>query len=190
MTKPKKKPELVQKWEKEAEEQARKPSPLTEFERKAELEKKLDNLVPTNLPEVPFKGKGINKLKISYAEQNEKGETQLTQIEQPQAEKTVYKIQKNPFLIFLMNIANSKIYFDTRTSEYYQYVFQPDRKKIHRKMKLEKHDILNLGIFFLWRILKEKPLKWNTRIFLNKKIRKKIAQLRRKEDQFYGEPKI
>jgi len=89
-----------------------------------------------------------------------------------------------------MNIANSKIYFDTRTSEYYQYVFQPDRKKIHRKMKLEKHDILNLGIFFLWRILKEKPLKWNTRIFLNKKIRKKIAQLRRKEDQFYGEPKI
>jgi len=59
LTKPKKKPELVQKWEKQAEEQARKPSPLTEFERKAELEKKLDNLVPTNLPEVPFKGKGI-----------------------------------------------------------------------------------------------------------------------------------
>lgn len=175
-------PETFEEWKK------RKSSPLTEFEKQAEVEKTLNDISPE--PELPeFKPKIVD-FNMNIKEEIGENETQVTQIRQPHAEKIVYKIQKNSNLLLLMNVANSKIYFDVRTSEFYQYVFQPDRKRILRKMRLENHDILNLGILFLWAVLRDKPLHVGTRLHLNRNIRSKIAELRRKEGQFYGEPEI
>lgn len=167
MTNKKKKPKLVQKWEKQA-----------------ELEEKFNKILPEK-PPPEFEGHPIKDFKASWKEG-----TKVKLIKERPMEIISYEPKRNLYLIPLININHTKIYFDTKTEEFWQYVFSRNRKRILRKVKLEKHDILNMLTFCIYAIFPNKKLDYNTVIYVTRKLKKKIAQLRRKEEQFYGESKI
>jgi len=173
----KKKPRLVEKWEKQA-------KALSEFQKKADLEQKLNNILPE--PELPeFEGKTIEKFKASWIE----GKQQKVISERPM-EIINYEIKRNPYLMPLFNLNHAKMYFDTKSEEFWLYVFSVNRKRILRKVKIEKHDIESLLAFCIWNIFPKKSIKAKMNISVNRRLRNKIAELKRKEANFYGEPSI
>jgi len=158
----KKKPQLVRKWEKQI-----------------ELEEKLEKILPEKEP-VAFEGKPIEKFTASWQE----GKDVKVITERPM-EIRRYEVKKRPTLIPLFNINHTKVYFDTKSSEFWQYVFSPNRKRILRKVKLEKHDILNMLAFCIWAIYPDKPMNSRSYLYLPYRLRQRITKLKTKWYEHY-----
>lgn len=146
------------------------------YERKAELEQHLNRILPEPEPK-PFEGKPISNFKASWKQD---GEVKI--LKQKNMQMLTYEVRKNPSIIFLFSLASAKIYYDIEKDYYFLYVFSPDRRRIVRKIRLEKHDMLWLLAFALYDRYDEKIPKT---LYINRKIRARMLKIIEREKQHY-----
>ena len=91
----------------------------------------------------------------------------------PEMKVRQYEVKKNPNNIFLLNVSSAKMYYDIENDCYWLYVFSIDRKKILRKIKIEKHDIQSLLAFALYDRYGEDLPK---QLWINKDMKKKFRR--------------
>lgn len=166
------------KWKKKAgvqEEPKRQRRKPLAYEKKAVLEQRFNRLLPET--EVPFEDDPVKNVKISYEKSG-----RLNVLEMPQMRVAQYEIKRNPNLIFLVRLNSAKIYYDIEDDCHWLYVFSVDRKRILRKIKIEKHDIQWLLAFALYdRYSEELP----KQLWINQNLKKKAQKLVEREKQHF-----
>jgi len=167
-----------QKWKKKAgfqkgeKKQRRKP---LAYEKRAETEKHFNKILPE--PEVPFEGQSVKDVTISF---KQGGKHNV--LEMPEMTVKQYQIRRNPNLIFLFRLNSAKMYYHIENDCYWLYVFSVDRKRIPRKIRVEKHDIQWFLAFALYdRYGEELP----KQLWINKDMRKKFEKIVERERQHY-----
>ena len=145
------------------------------YEKKAELEKRFEKIYPE--VEKPFSAKTVDDVQIGWKEGTER-----VLITSKPMEKRTYEYKANPNIIALLNLSSSKIYYNLEDDCYYLYVFSLDRKRILRKIKLEKHDIQWLLAFALYDRYGEDLPK---QLWINRDIKNKVQKIVEREKQHY-----
>ena len=148
-----------------------------EYLKQANITEKLEKILKET--ETPFEGKQAQDIMISF--KIGKQQYVITKKPQEKMEIRTYEIKKNENIKKLFNMNSTAIYLDRKEGDFYQYVFSPSRKRILRKILIEKHDIINLFAFCVYAMFPNKQLKVFMRVGVPMRIRKKIAKLRKKE---------
>lgn len=159
-SKKEKTPRLVQKWEKDA-----------------ELEDKLEEILPEPefIPEP--KETEIQDLQINYKTENDN-----VVLEKPRMiEKRTKRLPENKDLVKILNLRHhGRIYFDKRDCEDYLYIFHnnPKRRYPRGRIKLDKTNVYNLLAYCIATIYGEHILKLKyPEIWVTKKMQKKIQEI-------------
>jgi len=165
-----------EKWKNKAgfEKKKKRRKPLA-YEKSAELEKRLNEILPE--PEVPFEDEPVKDVKISY----KKGD-KLNVLETPEMRVIQYEIRRNPNIIFLFRVNSAKMYYDIENDCYWLYVFSEDRRRIVRKIRIEKHDIQWLLAFTLFDRYDEDLPK---QLWINRDMKKKVRKIAERIEQHY-----
>jgi len=143
---------------------------LSRYQKKAETEDTLNRLIPENtIPEV--EGKPIKEHTTILKDEDGK----IRVIKSETSREITYELKRNPNLHFLFNFSEGRVYFDRENCDYWLYVFSKDRKTIIRKVRLQRHDILNMLAFCITEIYGDRPLRQKEpKIWLSKLLKSKI----------------
>ncbi|MEM2117914.1 MAG: hypothetical protein QW386_02720 [Candidatus Bathyarchaeia archaeon] len=153
--------------------------PLMAYLKKAQLEQKLDSLMPeSEPPEFKLDTESTENLKVEIVENIPEGKKlSLYTLQKPA--KTQYLYRRNPNIKPLFNFSRSKIYIDNN-GNYWLYMFSPDRKRIVGKMQLRKHDIVNMLAFCIAELHPKLAYSKHPELWVNKTLLSKIQTITQK----------
>lgn len=159
--------------------------PLSEFQRRIEIEQKLDKSMPEQPIEFPETEEPIENVKVTY----EKGEKRFETGQPTAVLKSYPKLKKNPLLIPLVNLEDhARIYFDINESEDFLYKFHPTKPYSLSKLKLTKFNVETLLAYCLERIYGERLVSQKDRtkrVGINKRLKKKLKAIHARNDLLY-----